>query len=187
MPSILLLLVKKQLLSPSTASPRSLSIVALMANRPSESRGFWFLGVSPQRTTISVGVFSTTSKWSVSCVPGSYADWDSWSTVHSWEPVAGPWYLRARYARWNRYPSCRRTPCHVSDGEGLRLIAPHSGWHRIGGAWRRRECGGACVSPNPPQTPRQNSSARSPSRWRSSGLILSRGILLTQTSWVEGF
>jgi hypothetical protein len=40
--------------------------------------------------------------------------------------------------------------------------------------------------PRPDQTPRQNSSARSPSLARSSGRTLLRGIRLMQMSWVAG-
>ena len=96
MPSTLWALVKKHDFNPSTASPRSRSISALMMKRPSESLGPPFRGVSPHRTVISVGVFSTTSKWSVILTEGSYRDLASWSTVHSWSDVAGPSYFRER-------------------------------------------------------------------------------------------
>lgn len=70
-PSCGVALLKKQLLSPSSTSLRSLSISAYMTNSPSLSRPAWRRGESPHRTVIAVGVFSTTSKWSVMHVPGS--------------------------------------------------------------------------------------------------------------------
>ena len=83
MPSTLCEEMKKQLFNPNTASPRSRSISALMAKRPSESRGPGLRGESPHRTTISLGVLLTTSKWSVSWVPGSNVESESWPTVHN--------------------------------------------------------------------------------------------------------
>lgn len=96
MPSTLRLLSKKTLLSSSTTSPRALSTCAPIINSPSDGRGPAFLGLSPHRTTISVLVLSITSKWSVSCVPGSYVDSRSCCGVHSCLAVAAPWYFRAR-------------------------------------------------------------------------------------------
>lgn len=62
LPSTLCALIKKQLFNPSTTSLLSSSISVLIMNSPSDSRGPGFRGVSPHRTVISVGVFSTTSK-----------------------------------------------------------------------------------------------------------------------------
>jgi hypothetical protein len=96
MPSIFRPLLKKTLFNPTTTSLCSLSTSALRIRSPSESRGPIFRGLSPQRTTISVGVFSTISKWSDSWVPGSYVDVANCSVVQSWFAVAGPLYFRER-------------------------------------------------------------------------------------------
>lgn len=70
-PSSLRALLKNALLRPSSARPLSGSTLAEKVNRPSDSRGPEFRGESPHRTVMDVGVFSTTSKWSVMTVPGS--------------------------------------------------------------------------------------------------------------------
>ena len=83
MPSTRRELLNKQLFKPSTTTPATLSISALITNRPSESRGSCFRGLSPARSVMAVEVFSTTSKWSVTRVPRSYDDAASSGRVQS--------------------------------------------------------------------------------------------------------
>lgn len=61
-PSCFVAELKNVLFNPSSTSLRSLSTSAYMTNRPSLFLPAWFLGESPHRTVMEVGVFSTTSK-----------------------------------------------------------------------------------------------------------------------------
>lgn len=89
---------KRMLLRRNSAKPRSKSVVAVISNSPSDGRcpSGELSGESPHRTSIDVGVFSSTTKWSVISVPLSYVELKRAGRSHSWWAVV----VLLRYLFW---------------------------------------------------------------------------------------